>query len=52
VAAETAKIDEAVAAGRLTEEKAAALKERLPERAAAVVNGEARLGRRGPHRPG
>lgn len=40
--AATARIDEAVAAGRLTDEQAAALKSELDDRIEAIVNGEHR----------
>jgi hypothetical protein len=45
VATETKRIDEAVAAGKLTDEQAAELKAGLAERMQALVNGEL-------HRPG
>lgn len=46
VTAAEARIDEAVGAGRLTQEQAAELKAALPDRVEALVNGE----HRGPHR--
>lgn len=44
VAAQTKRIDQAITAGRLTEEQAAALEAGLPERTGALVNGELRRG--------
>lgn len=44
VAASTEKIDDAVADGRLTKERAAELKQRLEERITDLVNGEFRTG--------
>jgi polyhydroxyalkanoate synthesis regulator phasin len=48
VAAASEKIDDAVADGRLTKERAAELKEGLEERVTALVNGEFRAPRLGP----
>jgi polyhydroxyalkanoate synthesis regulator phasin len=48
VAAATEKLDDAVADGRLTEERAAELKQGLEERVTDLVNGEFRAPRLGP----
>ena len=46
VADAEARLDDAVADGRLTEERAAEIKEGLPERIEAMVNGEGPIGHR------
>ena len=51
VADASAKIDEAVADGDLEADRAAELKENLPERITAFVNGELRGGPGGPGGP-